>query len=118
VLFWYRLISLRATVPGLYLCGFLTPPVAGALFLAAFVANCFRGAFPPVLLRAVCLVLAIFRLFLLLDLSRQRGFEEWRGYVQSNIYSVQYNPRMQHTRCVVGQGILNGVLSLGAIIVI
>ena len=57
--FWYLLISRRATVPGLYLWGFFTPPVDGALFLAAFVANCFRGALPPVDLRAVCLVLAI-----------------------------------------------------------
>ena len=31
----------------------------GALFLAALVANCFLGAFPPVDLRAVCLVRAI-----------------------------------------------------------
>ncbi|KAF6217086.1 hypothetical protein GE061_001439 [Apolygus lucorum] len=46
--FWYLLISRRATVPGLYLCGFLTPSVDGALFLAALVANCFLGAFPPV----------------------------------------------------------------------
>ena len=38
---------------------FLTPPVAGALFLAALVANCLRGALPPVDLRAVCLVRAI-----------------------------------------------------------
>merc|ERR1712029_183856 len=58
--FWYLLISRRATVPGLYLWGFLTPPVAGADFLAALVANCFLGAFPPVDLRAVCLVRAIF----------------------------------------------------------
>mgnify|MGYP001093485791 CR=1 FL=1 len=57
--FWYRRISRRATVPGLYLCGFLTPPVLGADFLAAFEASCFRGAFPPVLFLAVCLVLAI-----------------------------------------------------------
>ena len=58
--FWYLLISRRATVPGRNLCGFLTPPLAGADFLAALVANCFRGALPPVDLRAVCLVLAIF----------------------------------------------------------
>ena len=58
--FWYLLISRKATVPGRYLCGFLTPPVAGALFLAAFVANCFLGALPPVDLRAVCFVRAIF----------------------------------------------------------
>ena len=57
--FWYLLISLRATVPGLYLWGFFTPPVAGADFLAALVASCFLGAFPPVLIRAVCLFLAI-----------------------------------------------------------
>jgi hypothetical protein len=52
-------ISRRATVPGLYLCGFLTPPVAGALLRAALVTNCFLGAFPPVDLRAVCFVRAI-----------------------------------------------------------
>ena len=57
--FWYFLISLRATVPGLNLCGFLTPPVAGADFLAALVANCFLGAFAPVDFLAVYLVLAI-----------------------------------------------------------
>jgi hypothetical protein len=74
----------RATVPGLYLWGFLTPPVEGAVFLAALEASCFRGlekrqsmssqtscrdgsgwrsrdahAFPPVDFRAVCLVRAI-----------------------------------------------------------
>merc|ERR1711942_76883 len=57
--FWYLLISLRATVPGLYLCGFFTPPVAGADLRAALVARCLRGAFPPVDFRAVCLVRAI-----------------------------------------------------------
>lgn len=107
--FWYRRISRRATVPGLwskpyselvprnkntvtttqfqktrvklvstasvtgyaytnntgawllylYLWGFFTPPVEGALFLAALVASCFLGAFPPVDLRAVCFVRAI-----------------------------------------------------------
>merc|ERR1711955_133620 len=59
--FWYLRISRNATVPGLYLCGFFTPPVAGALFRAALVASCFLGAFPPVDFRAVCLVLAILR---------------------------------------------------------
>jgi hypothetical protein len=34
-------------------------PVVGADLRAALVANCFLGAFPPVDLRAVCLVLAI-----------------------------------------------------------
>lgn len=38
----------------------MTPPVEGALFLAALVASCLRGALPPVDLRAVCLVRAIF----------------------------------------------------------
>ena len=33
---------------------------AGALLRAAFVASCLRGAFPPVDLRAVCFVRAIF----------------------------------------------------------
>jgi hypothetical protein len=33
--------------------------VAGALFRAALVANCFRGALPPVDFLAVCFVLAI-----------------------------------------------------------
>ena len=41
------------------LCDFLTPPVAGALFLAALVANCLRGAFPPGDFRAVCFVRAM-----------------------------------------------------------
>jgi hypothetical protein len=50
---------LGATVPGLYLCGFFTPPVAGALLRAALVASCLRGALPPVDLRAVCFVRAI-----------------------------------------------------------
>ena len=30
--FWNLLISRNATVPGRYLCGFLTPPVAGTFF--------------------------------------------------------------------------------------
>ena len=38
--FWYLLISRSATVPGLYLCGFLTPPEAwGADLRAALVAT-------------------------------------------------------------------------------
>ena len=48
MLFWYFRISWRETVPGLNLWGFFTPPVAGADFLAALVASCFRGALPPV----------------------------------------------------------------------
>jgi hypothetical protein len=38
---------------------FLTPPVAGADLRAALVANCLRGALPPVDLRAVCFVRAM-----------------------------------------------------------
>ena len=63
--FWYLRISRSATVPGLYLCGFFTPPVAGADLRAALVASCLRGALPPVDLRAVCFVRA--------------GGEEWGG---------------------------------------
>merc|ERR1711974_81156 len=51
--------SHQISLTGLYLWGFLTPPVDGADFLAALVASCFLGAFPPVDLRAVCLVRAI-----------------------------------------------------------
>merc|ERR1712222_155374 len=65
--FWYLLISLRATVPGLYLWGFFTPPVEGALLRAALVANCFLGALPPVDLRAVCLVRAMVLWFFFLS---------------------------------------------------
>jgi hypothetical protein len=59
VLFWYLRISRRATVPGRNLCGFFTPPVAGADLRAALVASCFRGALPPVDFLAVCFVRAI-----------------------------------------------------------
>merc|ERR1711952_331332 len=64
--FWYLLMSRRATVPARYLWGFLTPPVAGADFLAALLARCFLGAFPPVDLRAVCLVRAMARVQMIL----------------------------------------------------
>jgi hypothetical protein len=47
----------------------LTPPVWGALFLAALAASCLRGAFPPVDLRAVCLVRALWE-----DEEGQNGF--------------------------------------------
>merc|ERR1719174_2014563 len=61
--FWYLRISRRATVPGRYLWGFFTPPAVGALLRAALVANCLRGALPPVDLRAVCLVRAMIHQF-------------------------------------------------------
>ncbi len=47
-------------MPGLNLCGFLTPPVAGADFLAALEASYFLGALAPVDFLAVYLVLAIY----------------------------------------------------------
>ena len=48
-------------VPGRYLWGFLTPPVKGVDLRVALVASSLRGAFPPVDLRAVCLVRAILK---------------------------------------------------------
>jgi len=59
--FWNLLISLRATVPGLNLWGFLTPPLGWAwvLFLAALFASCFLGALAPVFFLAVYFVLAM-----------------------------------------------------------
>ena len=62
--FWNFLISLSATVPGLNLWGFLTPPgpeglLTAAVFLAALLASCFLGALAPVFFLAVYLVLAI-----------------------------------------------------------
>lgn len=47
----------------------MTPPDAGADLRAAFVANCLRGALPPVDLRAVCLVRAI--------VNEGRAKDEW-----------------------------------------
>jgi hypothetical protein len=68
--FWYFLISLRATVPGLNLCGFFNPPwvlimlESFVVLRAALLANIFLGALDPVYFLAVCLVLAIFIKFL------------------------------------------------------
>ena len=61
VLFWYFLISRRATVPGLKRWGFFTPLVVetALTFFAAFVAKCFLGVFPAGVFLAVCLVRAI-----------------------------------------------------------
>ncbi len=83
--FWYLRISRRATVPGLYLWGFLTPPVAGADFLAAFVANCFLGALPPVDFLAVCLVRAI----------REREKKKTRTSSKQQSTGVRKIPEMQ-----------------------
>jgi hypothetical protein len=59
-LFWYFRIYRRATVPGLNLCGFLTPETRGADLRAIFwAASCFRGTFWAVDFLAVCFVRAI-----------------------------------------------------------
>ena len=79
--FWYLLISRRATVPGLYLWGFLTPPVAGADFLAALVASCFLGALPPVDFLAVCLVRAIANVQMILIWAHDLPPFLWRPFL-------------------------------------
>ncbi len=58
VVFWYRLISCRAFVPGLARLFVFTGTVFTAV-RAAFWASGSRGALPPVLRRAVCLVRAM-----------------------------------------------------------
>ena len=78
-------------MPGLYLCGFFTPPVAGALFRAALVANCFLGALPPVDFLAVCLVLAI-----LLDSECDKNCSRHPIYAVENVQArdwLNYNVR-------------------------
>ena len=61
--FWNFLMSLRATVPGLNLCGLLTPPgTVGDFPLLAVdfaAAMFFLGCLEPVAFLAVCLVRAI-----------------------------------------------------------
>jgi hypothetical protein len=53
--FWYRLISLRATVPGLYLWGFLTPPVVvdfvPAVFREALAATEYQSSIKEVVVK-------------------------------------------------------------------
>jgi hypothetical protein len=55
----------------------LTPPVAGALLRAALVANCLRGALPPVDFLAVCLVRAILK-NLLIRLNFKINFQNYK----------------------------------------
>jgi len=65
--FWYLLISLKATVPGLNLWTFLTPAETAADFFAAFYPiGVFLGTLPAVVacFLAVNLVLAILIKFL------------------------------------------------------
>ena len=80
-------------MPARYLCGFLTPPVAGADFLAALVANCFLGALPPVDFLAVCLVRAI------LSVQRSNVECELLDKVRS-IYMFQTRETARKKRCV------------------
>ena len=63
---WYFLISLRATVPGLYLCAFLTPPVTygGAVFLADFMLVFFFGVLTEADFLVVVFVRAIFMIII------------------------------------------------------
>lgn len=56
---------------------FLTPPVAGALLRAAFVASCLRGALPPVDLRAVCFVRAMATSQKAEDQQDFKAFRRW-----------------------------------------
>ncbi len=56
---------------------FLTPPVAGALLRAAFVASCLRGALPPVDLRAVCFVRAMVTIQQTEDQQDFEAFKWW-----------------------------------------
>ena len=65
MVFWYLRISRSATVPGRKRCGFFRElPLAGADLRATLLASCFRGALPPVDLRAVCFVRAMLVLVL------------------------------------------------------
>lgn len=52
--------------------------MVGADFRAALVASCLRGAFPPVDLRAVCLVLAI--VYILKRKKNNRRNQMWGFY--------------------------------------
>ena len=105
VVFWYLLISLRATVPGLNRWGFLTPPVAGALFLAALVTNCLRGAFPPVDFRAVCLVLAMLKCW-------RRLFNTY-DIAQYLYHYCSTNSRHDATTALVCENVKCAILSSG-----
>ena len=58
--------------------------MAGADFLAALVANCFLGALPPVDLRAVCFVRAIFLFFLS---EKLRLIMMW---VRASLYALEW----------------------------
>ena len=61
-------------MPGRNLCAFLTPPVEGVDLRAALEANCFRGALPPVDLRAVRFFQSCFPLSVLLSCRNFRFF--------------------------------------------
>ena len=62
---WYRQISLKATIPGRYLWGFLIPPVGAIPFLNISWERCFLGCFLPfALVLFACLFVVAERLFL------------------------------------------------------
>ena len=80
--FWYLLISRKATVPGLYCIGFFTPPVFGPrefcrvlrrlLFFSGL-----RGCLPgPLVFRAVYLVFTIFSL----QYNESWGVQYWSRF--------------------------------------
>jgi hypothetical protein len=73
----------------------LTPPVAGALLRAAFVASCFRGALPPVDLRAVCFVRAILMSFYL-SYSNYEFYKFLRLWYQTikSLLSIRYKVKL------------------------
>ena len=95
--FWNFLISLRATVPGLYLCGFLTPPVTEADFLAALVASCFLGCLIPVVFLAVCFVLAIEHYNQSLDQNPDRA-ECWYNLGNAYCMKKEYDQAIEKFR--------------------
>ena len=69
--------------------------MAGALLRAAFVASCLRGAFPPVDLRAVCFVRAMFlvsrrssRINAIRRLARRGGVKRISGLIYEETRGV------------------------------
>ena len=89
MLFWYLRISRSATVPGRKRWGFfMPPPLFGADLRATLLASCLRGALPPVDLRAVCFVRAIF------DFTLWSLGEEMRGRKITPERAVLARPRV------------------------
>ena len=72
--------------------------MAGALLRAALVASCFRGAFPPVDLRAVCFVRAMS--VTTLSRSKKSGMKALEGY--TNLYLPRCLLIGQNLKLVIG----------------